>query len=105
MLAGAALFLFAAVELGRAMFFMQGVGAFVATLDEKSSAEVKQEMRRYAASLADWNPLVRKASIAALKAATRWNLDSDPAEWSQWWYEHEATWEYRPAKKPSPITP
>jgi len=105
MLVGAAVFLFATVELGRAMFFMQGVGAFVATLDEKSPAEVKRELRRYASSLADWNPLVRKAAVAALKAGTRWNLGGDPAEWSRWWYEHEATWEYKPAKKPAPATP
>ena len=105
MLVGAAVFLFATVELGRAMFFMQGVGAFVATLDEKSPAEVKQELRRYAGNLADWNPLVRKASVAALKASTRWNLGADPAEWSRWWYEHEATWEYKLGKTPAPATP
>ena len=99
------MFLFAAVELGRAMLFMQGVGTFVATLDDRSPAEVKRELQHYAGSLVDWDPLVRKGSMAALKAATGWNLGPDPAEWSKWWYEHEPMWQYKPAKKPAPPAP
>ena len=102
MLATGAVFLFAAIELGRALFHMQTVTAFVSSLDEKPPEEVKAELQKLARCLTDWNPLVRKGSVAAMKAATGWNLGDDASEWRQWWLEHEEKWQYHPARKLTP---
>jgi hypothetical protein len=86
-----------AIVLGRGLFYTQQVSLFASTIDEKSPAEVKAEVSRFARGLGDVNPLVRNASIAAMRLATGKDLGANAAAWIVWWRENEATWEYQPA--------
>ena len=82
------------LELGRGYFAMQDVKRFSDNFKHLTPAGVKEEVRRFAKGLGDRNPLVRDASMTAMKLATGWRLGPEPKEWRQFWYEHEASWEY-----------
>lgn len=84
-----------AVELGRAHFYMRRVERFAATIEQKKPAEVKQEVTKFADGLTDYNPLVARSSMAAVKLATGWRLGGDPREWLRFWNEHKQNWEYQ----------
>jgi len=90
-----------AVELGRANFFMKRVERFAVTIEQKSPAEVKFEVARFADGLSDHNPLVARSAMAAVKLATGWRLSTDPREWMRMWDEQKKDWEYQ---KPLPAS-
>jgi hypothetical protein len=104
LLVAGAIGLYAAVELGRAMYAMQHVKSFAATIDQRAPAEVKQELSRFASELTDHNPFVRNAAMTALKLGTGWNLGNAPAEWRRWWLDHESYWQYHPATSNAPVS-
>jgi hypothetical protein len=94
--------LFAAVELGRSLYYMRAVSAFAQRIDQMPAAEVRREVQDFARGLYSPNPLIRNGAMAALKVATGWRLGSDVEEWKRWWAAREATWEYRPAGPTNP---
>jgi hypothetical protein len=99
---GLPVLLFAAIELGRCLWFLQDVKTFSATLDQRPPAGVKRDLHRYAEHLGDRNPVVRNAALAALKLGTGWNAGSSPSDWHQMWTEQEPYWEYRHVKTNAP---
>jgi hypothetical protein len=93
--------------LGRGMLgYLQQVSDFAATLEQKSPAVVKEELRWHARRLDHPNPAVRSAAIAAMKAATGMDFGDDVEAWRAWWRDNEATWEYKPpGTRPEPGRP
>jgi hypothetical protein len=94
-IAGAALFLVIALELGRGYRRMQRVNEFVGALDTRSAATIKAELDDLSIGLYDRNPFVRNASVTAFAAATREPLHQ-AADWGAWWTSNRPTWQYVP---------
>ena len=90
---------------GRAFFYMQQVGKFTETLHEKSSAQLRRELDRYAHALGDSNPMVRNAAVAAFRAATGEDFGNDTVAWQTWWQDNRQTWEYKPVPAEKPVNP
>ena len=88
-------FVYLTFTLGRAYRYSQQVETFVATLDQQSSAQVKDGLHRFADGLSDPNPLIRRGAMAAFRAATGWRLGPNANEWRQTWEAREEAWEYR----------
>jgi hypothetical protein len=94
-----------AFTLGGTLIYEKNVEAFVNTIDQKSPAEVKAQLQRFAAGLTNRNPIIRQAAVVAFKTATGWRLGNDAAVWSAYWSEHQAQWEYHKSDgKPRPAT-
>ena len=89
-------------ELGRIMLYTRDIRAFTATIDQRSPADIKRDLHRYAAHLSDWNPAIRGVSIMPLKLATGWNPGNTPGDWRQMWMEQEPYWDYRRANTNAP---
>ena len=87
-------------EVGRALFYFQGLQEFLSTMPEQPPASVKEQLEKYAAGLSDHNPLVRNASVAAMRAVTGLNLGADAAAWGAWWRTNRESWVYQPPAKP-----
>lgn len=87
---------FIAAMLGRPFLLMQQVGKFVDTLDQRPPEAIRADMNHYASFLGDFNPLVRRAAITAMKAATRKDFGANSAAWADWWRENQDTWTYTP---------
>jgi uncharacterized protein (DUF488 family) len=83
-------------EVGRAYYQMQRLKAFVTELSKQTPLQVKNGLDEYAALLADHNPLVRQAAVAAFMATTRRSDISSPIEWRVWWRTHRDAWQYDP---------
>jgi uncharacterized protein (DUF488 family) len=83
-------------EVGRAYYQMQRLKAFVTELSQQTPWQVKNGLDEYAALLADHNPLVRQAAVAAFMATTRRSDISSPIEWRVWWRTHRDAWQYDP---------
>jgi hypothetical protein len=91
--------------LGRPFLVMQQVGRFVDTLDQRPPEAIKAEMNYYVGLLGDFNPLVRRAAVTAMKAATRKDFGANSAVWADWWRANQDKWEYSPSQPSSPKPP
>ena len=91
------------VELGRSYFYMQDVQRFSASIDKITPAEVKSRVESFSHGLGDRNPLIRRASMMAMKMATGWRLGNDPAGWRLFWFNHGPTWQYHPETSAPPV--
>ncbi len=91
------LFVVLLAELGRTLTFSQDVGHFIRHLEEKTPAEVKQSLDRYARALNDHNPVIRAAAMTVFKFVTGEEFGTDVNRWKQWWWEQRGVWEYTPA--------
>lgn len=86
--------------------YTREVNTFTSTLEKKSPSEVKKELQtRFVPGLTSGNPLIRIASMTALRAATGWRLGSNATEWRKWWDEHEATWVYKSDGNTNQLSP
>ena len=95
--------IYAAYELGRSLFYMQRVLAFIKIIETMPPAEVKQSVAHYAHDLRNSNPLMRNGAIIAMRIATGWHLGSDASEWIEMWAKQAPYWEYhRPATNAPP---
>ena len=92
--------LFVLREVGRALFCYRDLNGFVSTLSEQPPASVKLQLDRFADTLTDYNPLVRNASVAAMRAATREKFGADAVSWKKWWTAHRDGWQYHPSGQP-----
>ena len=86
--------IYAAYELGRSLFYMQRVLAFIKIIETMPPAEVKQSVAHYAHDLHNSNPLMRNGAMIAMRIATGWHLGSDASEWIEMWAKQAPYWEY-----------
>lgn len=93
------------MELARGFLAMRDVERFVSRIEQTPPADVKRQLEKFATDLADLNPLVRNASISAMKVATGKNLAPMAWDWLAWWRENEATWQYQPPRSRAAPTP
>jgi hypothetical protein len=93
-----AFLLFIAFELGRGFFAVLQVSRLVSTIEQTPPADVKQHLAKFADRLDDFNPLVRNASITAMRVATGKNLAPMAGAWIAWWKSNENTWQYEPPR-------